>query len=235
MTREAFCNKVGLDATQPFITYLGSSENIATDESWLVRELARALRQHPNSEARKINILVRPHPGHAKHFESLKEEVTIWPRGGAFPDSKETLRDFRNSLCHCVATVGLNNSAMLESIINDKPCVTIITERYKKTQMQAGHFRHLLNFDVLEMSTNCEECADVLVRLWRGNDSTKQARQKFMQDFIRPRGSGRPAGEVAARAIMLAATRMGATQIDRILSHPNIIDEENDVKYGRSE
>lgn len=38
----------------------------------------------------------------------------------------------------------------VDELINNKPWVTVIAERYK-SQMEAAHFRHLLEADVLEI------------------------------------------------------------------------------------
>jgi len=176
---------------------------------------------------RKMNILVRPHPGHARHYEQLKDkQVVIWPPGGALPDAEETLRDFYNTLKHCVGTVGINNSAMLEAIINDRPCVTIITERYQATQSQTGHFQHLLDYDILEITGSADECVNRIEALWQGKDTRQEARRRFVTEFIRPRGRERSAGEAAARAIELAALGKSAAEIDRELSLTGSHEEE---------
>lgn len=232
MSRETFCRRVGLDPDVPFVVYLGSSANIATDETWLVRELLGSLRRHPNEAVRKINILVRPHPGNARHYEQIEKEVVIWPKGGALPNDEEKLKDFFNTFRHSLAVVGINNSAMLEAVINDRPCVTIITDRYKATQSETGHFQTLLDFDILEITHSAQECADRIEMLWKGQDSRREARQRFVREFIRPRGLGRPAGEPAARAIELAALRQSAAEIDRELGLTGGTTQESPVVVG---
>jgi hypothetical protein len=218
--REAFCRKAGLDPEAPFSVYLGSSANIAADETWLVQELVDTLRRHPNPAMRNMNILVRPHPGHARHFQQVKDRLTVvWPPEGALPDTEERLGDFYNTLQHCVCTVGINNSAMLEAVINDRPCLTIITDRYKTTQMETGHFQSLLDFDMLEITRSAAECVERIETLWKGRDTRQAARRRFVEEFIRPRGIDRPAGAAAARAIELTALRKSAAAIDRELGN----------------
>src|SRR5688572_13049811 len=65
MDRDAFCRRVGLESRRPFLLYLGSTSNIAADETWLVSELARRMREHPDPEVRDTAILARPHPQNA--------------------------------------------------------------------------------------------------------------------------------------------------------------------------
>jgi len=224
--RGVFCRKVGLDPQKPFLVYLGSSANIAADETWLVRELAVSLRRHPNPDVGKTDILVRPHPANAQIYRELNEEqVHVWPRDGALPESEESIQDFYNTLHHCVLAVGINTSGMIDAVVADKPCVTIMTERYKPTQLQATHFQHLLDSDVLEIAKSSEECADVVERLWRGMDSKRAARQRFVRDFVRPRGLHRSAGAVVAQAIELAALGRRAPEIDAEIAHPKLATE----------
>jgi hypothetical protein len=215
MERGSFCRKVGLDPAKPFLVYLGSSANIARDEGWLVQSLSLSLREHTNSDVREMNILVRPHPANARIYAQLEDKrVTVWPREGALPDTEDSTQDFYNTLQYSVAAVGINTSGMIDAVLNNKPCVTLMTDRYRTTQLQAVHFRQLLGADVLEIVKNARECAGVIETLWAGRDSKQQTRQRFVRDFVRPRGLQRPSGEVAAQAIKLAALGKSAAQID---------------------
>jgi hypothetical protein len=198
--REVFCGRVGLDPRQPFLLYLGSSANIARDETWLVRELANRLRQRPVMPP--INILVRPHPANARIYEQLDEGTArVWPKHGALPESEESLRDFYNSLHHCAAAIGINTTGMIDAVIVGKPCLTLMTDHYRATQLQATHFRYLLEADVLEIADSVDACLDRLAALLSGADSRAEARQRFVREFARPRGIDKPAGAVAAQVI----------------------------------
>lgn len=226
MERKLFNKKTGLDNNAPFLLYLGSAggivrdENRNDDETWLILKLLQAIHKHPNPHIKKMKILVRPHPAHFKYFEQLEEEqVMVWPKRGELPDSEQALQIFYNSLHYCVATFGINTSAMLEAIIADKPCITILTERYNGTQSEAVHFQYLLNADVLGLAHNAEDCVTMIEELWGGNDSKKEARHRFVQKFIRPRGLHRPAGEVAAQVIELVAHGKNAAEIDSIIGN----------------
>jgi len=219
--REVFCRKVGLESRSPFLVYLGSSSNIALDETWLVRELAVCLRRHPDPDMRRMNILVRPHPANARIYKDLDDEqIIVWPKEGTLPDSMESMQDFFNTLYHSVTTVGINTSGMIDAVIVDKPCVSILTERYLSTQLQAIHFQYLLNADVLEITRSASECAEVIGKLWLGKDSKRKQRQRFVLQSIRPWGVDVPAGHIAARAIDLAALGKSAAQIASEIGSP---------------
>jgi hypothetical protein len=222
VAREAFCRKVGLDPLRPFIVYLGSSANIARDETWLVEELLNRLRRHDDPALRETGLLIRPHPANAKVYEGLAgHQVAVWPKEGALPESTESLQDFYNTLVHCAVTIGINTSGMIDALIVGKPCVTIMTERYRSTQLQAVHFRHLLHADVLEVAHSVEDGVGAIERLRNGIELKREQRRRFVEEFIRPRGIERPAGEIAAQAIKLAALGQTARQINSPMQSPN--------------
>jgi hypothetical protein len=217
--RDAFCRKVGLDPEKPFLAYLGSSANIAQDETWLLQALVLNLRTHPSRDVNQMQILARPHPANARVYDRLREEgVAIWPREGALPDTDESFQDLRSTLLHCVATVGVNTSGMIDAILAGKSCVAIMTEQYRPTQLQAAHFRQLLDADALEIANGVEECSHLIARLRQGVDATLESRTRFARDFARPWGLHRPAGDVAAQAIEMAALGQSAAVINATLA-----------------
>ena len=101
----------------------------------------------------------------------------------------------------------------VDELINNKPWVTVIAERYK-SQMETAHFRHLLEAEVLEIDHDAEGCVDIIERLTRGKDQKVEERFQFLIDFVRPLGVSRPAGEVAAMAIEMASKGKNAASIN---------------------
>ncbi len=211
---KTFCCQVGLDPSHPLIVYLGSSANISQNESWLVNEFIKVLRNSQNESIQKAGVLIRPHPANAKCYENVSgENIAIWPKDGQLPDTQEGKQDFFNAL-HCAfATVGVNTSGMIDATIMDKPCVAIMPERYKQTQEQAIHFKHLIEADVLYFTPTITGAVDVLGNLFRKQDPKEDKRHRFVRDFIRPWGEKVQAGQVAALAIEMAAMNRSAAQI----------------------
>jgi hypothetical protein len=216
--RDSFCNRVGLDPQHPFAVYLGSSANIAKDETWLIRAIARELREASQPELRSMQVLARPHPANAGVYAELDEpNVVVWPRAGRLPDSDDSRREFRATLQHAVAAVGINTSGMIDAVIADRPCVAVVVPKYDATQREAVHFIHLLRASTLELADGPESCAELLLGISRGGDSTRDARREFVQTFVRPRGIRASAGALAAHAIELAAERVPGRVIDERL------------------
>jgi hypothetical protein len=213
-----FCRRIGLDPDKPFILYLGSSINIAKDETWLIEEIYNRIKSNKDSRIRELRILVRPHPAHSKHYARLEnKDIVVWPKEGALPEEENSQRDFLNMLCHSILTIGINTSGMIDAVINKKPCLTIMTEQYLTTQQQALHFKHLLKADVLEVTHSPQEAIVAIQNIMEGRDRHRDQRIQFVKDFVRPCGLQQEAGKVAALAIELTAKGKSVSEIRSLL------------------
>lgn len=209
----SFCKQVGIDAKQPFITYLCSSTSITGDESVFVRSFTDALLE--SEETKNITVLIRPHPLNASIWKGFHaENAMVWPEGGSLPDNPSAKLDYYNQLFYSTAVVGVNTSAMVEAAIVDRPCVTIISDRYKFTQAEMGHFRHLVTSDFLEIANGFADAMEILTAIIRGRDSKSDNRKRFVREFIRPRGMDQSSSEFDARVIELAALRKSTAEIE---------------------
>lgn len=204
LSREEFCLQNGLNPQHPIVTYLGSSNNIAKDETWLISDLRKALNDSSDLQIKNTQIIVRPHPANYEIYDSIAQKpgIFILPKKGTLPNTESALQFFSDTLNYSLATAGVNTSAMIDAIIVDRPVIAVVTEKYQKTQSEAQHFRQLMDGDVLEMANSTEEFVNVLKKLMDGKDSRAEKRQKFVRDFVRPRGLNVSAGEVVAGEIL---------------------------------
>lgn len=221
--RESFFKKVQLNPDQPYLLYLGSSKNIAEDETWQVKELLDCIRAHPDPLVQRIQILVRPHPSNVDICSAIPGEgIQVWPKGRTMMGTLDFWQDFYNSLKYSIGTVGINTTGMIDAVINDRPGATITSERYRLTQMQSMHFCQLIKADVLEKAASVPDCVELLKDMLAGVDRKKGERSQFIHDFVRPHGMSRPAGYFAARAIALAAQGNSAVKINSMLGADDI-------------
>ena len=211
-----FRGKVGLEHRGPFVLYLGSSANISGDESWLVLKIAESLRSSRDERIRNLTVLVRPHGANQEVFRKIAvPNVKVWLRDKELPDSGESFAEFEAAIRLSAACVGLNTTAMVDALLADKPVVTMLVEEYGGTNAaQAVHFRYLLDADVYARASSPDMCAHLVARLLDGEDPKRESRRRFALDFVRPRGLETSAGEIAAKAIVLAAEGKTATEIN---------------------
>jgi hypothetical protein len=210
-----FRDRVGLDKNTPFVLYLGSSANIARDESWLVSKLAASLRASPDERARDMEVLVRPHGANQEIYRKVSApNLRLWFRDQALPDSPESFAEFAASLRYSVCAVGLNTTGMVDALLADRPVIALLVEEYQNSNAsQAVHFRYLLDAGVYERAQTTDTCAQLVVELLDGKDRKQEERHRFAIEFVRPHGRGMSAGEAAAKTIEMAARRRSAADI----------------------
>ena len=221
LSRSDFCSRIGIDASQPFLLYLGSSANIARDETWLVAKLAGELLASSDDRLRNLVIVVRPHGANQEIFKKLSApNVNVWIRETPLPDNPLALSYFRAALDFSVCAVGLNTTAMLDAVILDRPVLALLVEEYRdRNTAQAVHFRLILDADVYERPETITECLSAVQQLLDGKDGKGENRHRFVDRFVRPRGPGRAAGEISAQVIELAAHRgMSVADIEEELA-----------------
>jgi hypothetical protein len=198
--RRAFCAETGLDPERPYVVYLGSSSNIADDESWLIRELYAAMAGASDARLREVQLLVRPHPGNRKICAGVSDlpVITAHDDHVGIPFSDDRKRILYNTLRHCLLTVSLNTSAIIDAVAIDTPCVSVRTSRYHDTHVGSAHFRHLLDAGAVLMADGTAGCVELIGQHLLGEDPSRKARREFCDEFIRGRLPGTDAGETIA-------------------------------------
>ena len=210
--RESLCGRMGIDGRQPYVIYLGSSRNIAKDEAWVVERIHAELRHSDDPRLRRTSIVVRPHPANAEVFRRLRlDGVVTWPRDGALPQTAGLHHEFRSMLAHATATIGINTTAMSDSLLADCPCLTPLLREYDRTQRLANHFKVLADRDVMVVCEDLRAVERNLSDLLDGIDVTRHRRRGFKAWFARPRGVDRSAGDVMAER-MIAMVKPRAAQ-----------------------
>ncbi len=205
--RTAFCGRLGLNPATPFVLYLCSSPFIARDETLFVKQLADALNERAGK--REIGLLVRPHPTNAAIWDGFEDaRMIIWPRGGEYVDVPQARQNYYDSIYYSSAVMGVNTSAMVETTILDKPCLTVMNEQYRATQTGVGHFRHLMGAGFMEVATSFKEASDILAQMVSGNDGKRAQRRRFVEEFIRPLGIEKSASAIMAKLIVAVANKM---------------------------
>ena len=210
-TREAFCARVGLDASRPFVLYLCSSLFIARDEVTFVRTWIERLRASGHASLKQCGVLIRPHPGHAGQWADVDASslgnVAVWPAAGDMPLFDEAKARYYDSIYHSAAVVGINTTGMIEAGIVGRTSFTILVPEFAATQEGTVHFAHLTAPGFLRTAKSFDEHhAQLAVEL--EHPSTRASLAPFIAQFVRPLGADVPATPIVADAIEdLAGTR----------------------------
>ena len=219
--RAAFCARVGLPDTKPFVLFTGSSSFISESYAELafVRKWIAALQASPDPWIRDLNVLMRPHPYncHAWQTADLSDvpHVAVFPRSGYNPVDEDNRADFFDSLYHAAAVVGINTSAMIEAAIVGRPVFSMHTEEFAGTQEGTLHFHHLLpeNGGCVRIASTLAAHVTQLGERLRDPDAAHAETQRFVASFVRPHGLDKPATPIVVEAIeRLAAQPAPAAQ-----------------------
>jgi len=197
-TREQFCAIHGLDASQPIVVYLCSSEFVAGGEVDFVRRWIDEVRRAPS--LRSCNILIRPHPRQQKPwkaFEPPDARVAV-----ALPRAMNADPTLLDTVHHSAAVVGLNTSAQLEAGILGRPVLTILAPEFEEGQQGTLHFSYLLkeHGGFVDVAPDFDVHRRQLAAAVAG-DYDRQAIRSFIEQFLRPNGIDRPATPFMVRAI----------------------------------
>lgn len=176
--RTDFCRRMGLDAGRPYVLYLGSSAKIAPDETDTIQEIYDGF---------NMQMLVRPHPANAKHYDKLNGPAI---QQHTLAESESEIKDFYSAIIHSEATIGINTSAMIDSIILGKRCIAILLDRYNSTQTEAFHFNEILEY--VEISRSVKGCIERI----ESNPNPISSSIDFIWEFIRPKGETISAGRL---------------------------------------
>jgi hypothetical protein len=124
--RARFCSRYGLNPDKPYVLYLGSSAKIAPNESKIIR---RFLKYH--------QVLFRPHPANYKYY-MLNMDLKIMPPD--LIDDDGSRLEFAKAVRFSEFVFGINNSAMIDAVLNGGNCKSELLDEYYETQAATVHF-----------------------------------------------------------------------------------------------
>jgi hypothetical protein len=188
--------------SEAMILYAGSSRGIAdpAKEIPFVRRWLEGLRRTAPQSIRSAPVLVRPHLSNVQAWAGVDLSdlgpVSIWPRERpGLPMNELETSDYFHSLFHSAAVVGINTSAMIEATILDRPVLTVEVPEFADTQTGTTHFRYLVPSGGGSVSTasTLDEHYGQLARAVSEPGSGADERARFVERFVRPRGTDRPA------------------------------------------
>jgi FkbM family methyltransferase len=219
--RTEFHDALGLDAGQPTLCYVCSSQFVSAGELAFVRKWLATIRASGSERLRQCNVVVRPHPDIALLDSGVPVREVRWPsvrgaKGFASPldddpravvlrTSDRSQQGFFECIHHSAAVIGLNTSAELEAAIVGRPVFTILAGDDADGQSSTLHFRYLLEEDggcVRVARALDEHVAQLESELETPQDGARLRR--FVGQFLRPLGTDRPVSPLLADAIETA-------------------------------
>jgi hypothetical protein len=186
ISKEEFCESLGLDPSKPILTYLGSSHTIAPEEHLFLWRWIEALRAAADPRLRDCNVFVRPHPHNSviwDHWPDTPQAgVALWDGRG------NDVRGVIESVGHCVAVVGINTTAMLEAAALGKPILTVVDDDLRAGQAERVHFSYLTSVagGLVTAANSLDEHVDHLTAILNGDSRFSGKSERFAKAFMRP-------------------------------------------------
>ena len=110
-----------------FLIYLGSSSNLGKNDEEVIKEILIKLNQ---SILKDIFLIIKPHltnQDYLKNFEDISN-VRLWKNN--FSDNwVDNQSLFKYGLKRSICSIGLNTTAMIDSVINKCPVISIIYDK----------------------------------------------------------------------------------------------------------
>lgn len=206
LDRDAFCRKVGLDPSRPYVLYVCSAlfPGSPNEAEFAARWIA-ALRSMASGALRDAGILVRPHPKRGFEWDEVDlggvEQVALWPPRAAAPMNPTAKADYFDSMYHSAVVVGLNTSALIESGIIGRPVHTVLLPEFYENQEGTLHFHYLLDQGLLRSSRDLASHVAQLERSLSESDPRTHHNREFIERFVRPRGLNAASTPVFADAV----------------------------------
>ena len=136
-----------------YILYLGSSKNIAKDETKVVEEILEIIK------IKNLNykVFIRPHPANNEPFNKLKQNQNIIYLENNLPEAEKDILFFYHLIKNASGVFGINTSAMLEVMLLGKYCNTTLIKEYYRTQQKAQHFKFIASLHAFKIHRNIED------------------------------------------------------------------------------
>ena len=194
-SKNDFFKTIGMDINKPLITYLGSAKNISTNEKIIVENIYDELSKLG------IQLLVRPHGANTGQFKNLNKKIKIFPLKGELPDTLESKESMVNSLRYSNFSIGINTTAMIDSIILGTPCISIVKKEFKFNQIDTPHFNKVREEGIFIEAQNYKEIVSNINEFNSNNNDLFEKMNQFVLKFCRPFGTDISAGKKALTEI----------------------------------
>ena len=195
-----FNRNFNIEPEDEFVIYLGSSSNLGKYDQEVVSEILKFL---DNSSLKDLIVIIKPHltnQDYTKKFSHLKN-VRVW-RNDLTTDWVENQSMFKFGLNNAICSLGLNTTAMIDSVINHCPVISIIHEKNMDEPTNAAiHFKSLINSETYHIVNNINNLEQDIKSVSDNRSSFEEKRNKFISTFVRPINTEINVGEITRKEI----------------------------------
>tara|TARA_B100000029_G_scaffold513515_1_gene613359 strand:+ start:584 stop:1999 length:1416 start_codon:yes stop_codon:yes gene_type:complete len=193
--KEKFFHDLNIDPNIPLITYLGSSKNIVgRNEKVIVEKIFKILKK------KGIQMIIRPHGGNSGQFKSLASQIPVIPLQGDLPDTNKSEKLMIETLIYSSVCIGINTTAMIDSVVLGTPCITLIKKEFDLGQSLTAHFKNIRKNNIFPEVFNEEDACEKIEKIIHEGKSFINKNE--IENFCRPQGNQISSGKMASQFIL---------------------------------
>lgn len=156
----------------PYLLYLGSSANIAPDETPSLREICDLIREQGPSGLR---VLVRPHPANYAPFDGFVHPIArVWPDRQRNDLDRSGLATLLACADRSVCAVGINTSGFLDAALLGLPCYSMVEADDDGGRGPSHHLRALIAAGVVSDLGGIDRLPALLARHMGGHERARR-------------------------------------------------------------
>ena len=106
---------------------------------------------------------MRPHGANTDQFENINKNIKLIPEKGELPDTDLSKKLMVETIKHSDFTIGINTTAMIDSIILGTPCVSLVKKEFKYNQVDTPHFNKAQKEGIFIEAKNVQEIINKIV------------------------------------------------------------------------
>tara|TARA_B100001996_G_C18632891_1_gene582486 strand:- start:122 stop:1492 length:1371 start_codon:yes stop_codon:yes gene_type:complete len=198
--KQDFNRIFNIKSEDKFIIYLGSSSNLGKHDQNVISEILKFLE---NSSMKDLIVILKPHltnKNYLNKFENV-DNVRVW-RNDLTIDWVENQAMFKFGLNNAICSLGLNTTAMIDSVINHCPVISIIYEgNIDQPTNSAIHFKNIMDSNIFYVINGTNNLDQYINSAAKDRSSFEEKRNKFISNFIRPIDPKLNVGEIARKEI----------------------------------
>ncbi len=198
-----FIKSFNIEPNRKFIIYLGSSANLGKYDEEIIYEILKFLDNSDNSSVKDLILIIKPHLSNQDFINKFGKfnNVRVWKNDRDY-DWIASQSLFKFALNNAICSLGLNTTAMIDSVINNCPVISIIHEKnIEEPTNSAIHFKTLLNLEIYHHINNINNLDLEIDFISNNNALFNEKRNRFISNFIRPINLKSSVGDITRKEI----------------------------------
>ena len=199
--KEQFQKLYNMKSNDSYLLYLGSSKNLGKYDEVIIDELLENIRFLNKKNKDNLILLIKPHSTNKSFLKKYikSPDIRLWNSNYKWVKEQSL---FRYTLRNAKFSIGLNTTALIDSVINNCQVISIIHDKLKyEPTHSAIHFKNIIDSEIYQLINNVDNLEMQIDKLIIGKEKFKISRDIFLSKFVRPKGISLNVGDITNNEI----------------------------------